>query len=274
MEWAVAGHAFISYSREDSAYVHQLVAYLEARGVPVWRDDGVDYGDRWAEVVQAQVDSCAVFVLVMSPASAGSAWVEREIARAEQQRRPIAPMLLAGRPLFRVGNIQYVDVTGGVMPPERFVEGLRRLTSPTAPNLAPAQFAGPAVPSAATPEGPTVGIPVPIPASQPGTTPRRRRSRWPVVILVVALLCCGGVVSVYYFGNWVADQLTLPFNLPFPFFGRTPVIAPLQDQSTTERLASQVSQTSETLTVTITSVRTNATYTSTPGTYGLRRQIR
>jgi hypothetical protein len=254
----VTGHAFISYSREDSAYVQRLVAYLEARGVRVWRDDRVGYVERWARVIQAQVDSCAVFVLVMTPASAISEWVERETARAEQQRRPIAPMLLAGQPHFRVSNIQFVDVTGGRMPADRFVESLRRLTADPGPAFA---APGPVASATSTPPlgVPAAGVsaawaPAVVPAPRPGI-----ERRWPRAFLVVF----GVVLVLVWGGAWV-----------FPNFfaslarGELPGgITALDDQTTTERLVNQVSTkygalgSRDTLTGTVTSVRTNDTET-------------
>jgi aryl-phospho-beta-D-glucosidase BglC (GH1 family) len=36
---------FISYSRQDQAYVNKLVQALTKQGLPVWLDDRIDYGD-------------------------------------------------------------------------------------------------------------------------------------------------------------------------------------------------------------------------------------
>jgi hypothetical protein len=275
VEYAVAGHAFVSYSREDSGYVSRLVGYLMARGVPVWQDSGVDYGDRWADVVQTQVDTCAVFVLVMSPAAAASAWVERELARAEQQRRPIAPMLLAGQPLFRVGNIQYVDVTGGAMPPDRFVEALRRLTSTAAADLpatGPAAASGAsAIPTHASAAGgsppppgviwwPYQGGAQPVPGQAP---PAARSNAWRWMPLVVVLVC--GCLGICYGLTWISTQNNRQNNAgqngeSHQSVGGSATAAPY-----VERLANPVSVTGlftgSDLTVTVTSVKTDNYYT-------------
>jgi hypothetical protein len=114
-------HAFVSYSRTDSAYVAGLIAGLTKRGVPIWSDAGIDYGSQWPAVVRDAVDQSGAVVVVMSPAAESSEWVDRELARAELKGLPVLPLLLAGDPFFRLGSTQYEDVRGGAMPGEAFV---------------------------------------------------------------------------------------------------------------------------------------------------------
>jgi TIR domain len=64
---AVGNHVFISYSRNDEAYLSGLVAHLRSAGLIVWHDSGIDYGDQWVAVIQSHIDSCAAFIVVMSP---------------------------------------------------------------------------------------------------------------------------------------------------------------------------------------------------------------
>jgi TIR domain len=93
----------------------------------VGRDDQIDYGALWEKVVCHQIDTCVALVVIMSPHAAESTWVANEIARAELRRRPILPLLLAGDVLFRLGHLQYVDVTNETMPGPRFTSQLRNL---------------------------------------------------------------------------------------------------------------------------------------------------
>ncbi|MBB5870294.1 chaperonin GroEL [Allocatelliglobosispora scoriae] len=127
----MADHVFISYSRADGDYVRRLVEHLGRHGVPVWVDDKLDYGDEWAAVLREQIASCAALVAVMTPTAEASPWVEREIAYAEQLGKPIRPLLLAGQGFFRLGDLQRENVTGGELPSDAFVAGLRALTRPT-----------------------------------------------------------------------------------------------------------------------------------------------
>ena len=70
-----AGHAFISYVREDSHHVDALQLALEAGGVRVWRDkNDLRPGDDWRMVIrQAITDNALVFIACFSSHSAARA---------------------------------------------------------------------------------------------------------------------------------------------------------------------------------------------------------
>ena len=70
-------HIFISYSHKDSEYAHRLAGSLEARGIEPWIDERIDYGTRWPKVIQAHLDSCGAFIVVMTPRSYESDWVQK-----------------------------------------------------------------------------------------------------------------------------------------------------------------------------------------------------
>lgn len=120
----MSGHAFVSYSRTDSAYVSELIAWLTTNGVPVWSDAGIAYGSEWPAALRDAVDRSGAVIVIMSPAAESSEWVDRELARAELKGRPILPLLLDGDPFFRLGSTQYEDVRTGGMPQELFVRRL------------------------------------------------------------------------------------------------------------------------------------------------------
>lgn len=127
-------HVFVCYSRGDHEYVESLTDYLKSTGLSVWFDREIATGDRWENVIRAQIDSCAAFIVVMTPEAEDSDWVIREIHRAETKGKPIVPLLRRGEPFFRLSNIHFADVTDGTMPSEAFVAQLQRLTAaPVAP---------------------------------------------------------------------------------------------------------------------------------------------
>ena len=130
----LAGCIFISYSRTDQAYARQLAGELRGRGLTPWMDDRIDFGDRWWQTIVRAVRASAAFVVVMTPEAEGSRWVEREVLLAEREGKPIVPLLLRGREFPLLINVQYVDVTGGGMPPPVFYKRLdRALGRPAAP---------------------------------------------------------------------------------------------------------------------------------------------
>ena len=121
------GHIFISYSHKDSKYVEQLEKKLIEEGFNVWIDHRIDYGSKWPKEIEKAVDTCDAYIVVMSEDASSSMWVEREVIQAEKRNKPFFPLLLKGEVWFSLGNIQYVDVTGGVLPPDEFYRNLEKV---------------------------------------------------------------------------------------------------------------------------------------------------
>ncbi|MGA7193841.1 MAG: toll/interleukin-1 receptor domain-containing protein, partial [Anaerolineales bacterium] len=90
------GHIFISYSHKDKEYVHKLQAALQDEGFDIWVDDRIDYGTIWPKVIQDQLDSSDALILIMTSNSFESFWVQNELERARQKKKPIFPLLLDG----------------------------------------------------------------------------------------------------------------------------------------------------------------------------------
>jgi formylglycine-generating enzyme required for sulfatase activity len=136
----MAKHVFISYAREDQTYTRELADHLRERGFDVWMDDRIDFGDRWWRTIVRALRASAAFVVVMTPESEKSEWVEREVLLALRERRPIFPLLLRGEGFSILIDTQYADVTGGRMPPEEFYDRLRQaLAVLEAPEPVPAR---------------------------------------------------------------------------------------------------------------------------------------
>src|SRR5262249_20906444 len=122
------GYLFISYSRADRPYVDRLAAHLRNAGIEVWYDYDLDTGERFAEIIQTQINGCAGLLVVMTPAAMSSPWVSREISYAHHRGRPLLPlMLIACDDHFLLFDIHREDVTGGRMPDGRFLTRLRHL---------------------------------------------------------------------------------------------------------------------------------------------------
>jgi len=125
-------HIFISYSRQDQAYVTQLAQALESHRLPLWLDDRINYGSEWPREIQKHLDTCLAFVLVMSPRSRESRWVSNELTRAIRLRKPIFPLWLEGDIWFEVESYQAFDVRRKNVPPVRFFNDLRPYFSTSA----------------------------------------------------------------------------------------------------------------------------------------------
>jgi serine/threonine protein kinase len=123
---AVPQHLFISYSRRDKDYAVQLSEHLSSSGFHVWIDDQIEYGDAWFNEIDAAIKSCAAFLLVMSPESFQSEWVQKEILLAKRYKKPIFPLLLQGEEFGIVIDLQFADVKDQSMPDANFHRRLRR----------------------------------------------------------------------------------------------------------------------------------------------------
>ena len=91
----VAGHAFISYVREDSQAVDRLQRVLEAAGIRVWRDTGNLWpGQDWRAVIRRAITGNALaFIACFSRNSVGRerSYQNEELTLAIEQFRQRQP---------------------------------------------------------------------------------------------------------------------------------------------------------------------------------------
>ena len=105
---------FISYSRKDLDFVDELARDLTEAGYDVWYDlTDLEGGDHWADELQDAINESQVYVLVISPNSVASDWVEKEFIYAGGAGKRIVPLLhvQTALPLWLV-NLHYVDIQG------------------------------------------------------------------------------------------------------------------------------------------------------------------
>lgn len=128
-------HIFISYSHRDNEYAHALAEHLQSRGFRVWIDDRIDYGSQWPGEIQKQLDSCDAFILIMSPRSFASEWVQSELQRAKRKAKPVFPLLLEGdESWLSVESTQYYDVRNRSLPNDEFYADLKQAVSARTPS--------------------------------------------------------------------------------------------------------------------------------------------
>ena len=105
---------FISYSRKDLVFVERLAKDLEAAGLEVWYDlSGLEVGTRWGREIQNALDQSQYFLVVLSPNSVDSEWVEKEFLYANNLKTKIIPLLFAPCrvPMWFI-NLHFIDVQG------------------------------------------------------------------------------------------------------------------------------------------------------------------
>lgn len=123
-------HLFISYSKEDRAFVSRLADCLIKAGYDIWFDDRIDYGERWSEALFRSVETCATFIVVMTPTAYASDAVLRECHYAQGCRRLTIPLLYKGEvfPLYTPELAIPVDDNDPC--PFEFQEHLTQVLSP------------------------------------------------------------------------------------------------------------------------------------------------
>jgi hypothetical protein len=119
---------FLSYSRKDSRIFQTVRDTLRNAGLVVWTDDHLKPGTAsWKNAIEHAIEHSRCVVVILSPDSKNSVWVERELDYASSHRKPIFPLLARGKEQeavpFEVGNIQRADIR------EDFMGGMRTLVS-------------------------------------------------------------------------------------------------------------------------------------------------
>lgn len=110
-------HLFLSYSRKDTDILDKLVDSLKVAGYEVWFDrEGIQGGSQWRKQIVMAIDDCAAFLLILSPNSAASDNVRKEIDLAEDKKRPIFPILIEETTIppemeYQLAGLQWIDVS-------------------------------------------------------------------------------------------------------------------------------------------------------------------
>jgi hypothetical protein len=123
---------FISYSRKDISFVEQLVADLKNVGLDVWYDvSGIRGGSRWRIEIETAIRKSQFVVVVLSPDSIASEWVEREFLFASNLEREIIPLMYRHCELtLNYLDLNYIDVQG-----EKYRQGFADLLKALAVDL-------------------------------------------------------------------------------------------------------------------------------------------
>ncbi|MCA9884620.1 MAG: toll/interleukin-1 receptor domain-containing protein [Anaerolineae bacterium] len=106
-------HVFISYSHKDTEMMKIIRERLEDDGLIVWTDENLNWGTpSWVKSVEGAIRNASAMVVLLSPDSNASTWVDREISMAELLKIPIFPILIRGEDAesipLRLVNYQYI----------------------------------------------------------------------------------------------------------------------------------------------------------------------
>lgn len=102
---------FVSYSRKDIDFARKLAGDLEKAGFETWWDiSDLKGGDDWVRIIPAAIEASQYFIILLSPDSVLSLWVEKEYLHALKLNLKIIPIMI--RPCsvpFALANINYLD---------------------------------------------------------------------------------------------------------------------------------------------------------------------
>ena len=105
---------FISYSRKDLEFVEELASDLEGAGLDVWYDlSGLEGGSRWSQEIEKAIRACDHVIMVVSPDSIASKWVEEEFLLAGELKKNIIPLHYRQSSIpFGYRTLHFIDIQG------------------------------------------------------------------------------------------------------------------------------------------------------------------
>lgn len=108
---------FISYSRRDLEIVRQIEVALKPlvlQGIldAVWRDDAIEAGVKWEEVLHTELELADIVLACLSIDALASEWCRREWAFAIAQRKLVLPCMLRECELGASGLQHYQAIAG------------------------------------------------------------------------------------------------------------------------------------------------------------------
>lgn len=110
---------FISYSRRDTEFVTRLASDLDAQVAGVWFDQSaIQLGQKWHDEIMDGIRECKAFVLVLSPDSVESKYVQEEVNKALELGKTIFPVIYrpatwTGEFKTLVNEVQTLDLRSG-----------------------------------------------------------------------------------------------------------------------------------------------------------------
>ena len=89
---------FLSHASGDRQFASRLAGLLRKKGIPVWYSQtNLRGAQEWQKEIGKALSRCDWFVVILSPKSVKSVWVDRELSFALNQihyRNKIVPILL------------------------------------------------------------------------------------------------------------------------------------------------------------------------------------
>lgn len=127
---------FISYSRKDSSFAERIVRSLQSEGYSVWFDiHNIPSGVQFTAAIDQAISNADNIIVILSPDSVESQWVQREILHASSKNKRIIPIMCRSTPLpVWINDINYIDFT------KNYSSALNRLLADLPPSNQPSSM--------------------------------------------------------------------------------------------------------------------------------------
>lgn len=129
---------FISYAREDEAWVEKFHQILDGEGLKVWKDSAIPTGKPYGRVIEEAIAVARAVVVVWSQAAVESDWVRAEATEGLRRGVLLPVRRDESLPPMRFRTIQTIDLADWDFEPEhpgfrRLVGDLKSLLQQTSP---------------------------------------------------------------------------------------------------------------------------------------------
>ena len=102
---------FLSYAREDVETARKLAAVLSDAGQTVWWDRHVHGGANFSNEIERELKDADAVMVLWSPASLASAWVQDEAAEGRDSGRLVPALLDSIKPPLGFRQLQCIDLS-------------------------------------------------------------------------------------------------------------------------------------------------------------------
>lgn len=102
---------FLSYAREDVETARKLAGILDDAGQTVWWDRHVHGGANFSSEIERELKDADAVIVLWSPASLSSAWVQDEAAEGRDSGRLVPAILDSVKPPLGFRQLQCIDLS-------------------------------------------------------------------------------------------------------------------------------------------------------------------
>jgi len=103
--------AFISYAKKDKQFASTLADALTTSGCTVWWDRDIEHGKYFDRVIEREIQSATVVIVVWSIAGRESDWCRAEAAAALEQSKLLPISIQQARPPMRFMHLHTGDLS-------------------------------------------------------------------------------------------------------------------------------------------------------------------